>query len=233
MNLHKPNLFVLLVLITPWLSACTFGTKVASRVLLGIDFSAKRTTQEEIMKQAQKYNIDSDYNMVLDTGVYFSALKERYDRLFDELVITDGDSSEYMNLKQARKDDSQPVQLKIFDRTGAEIFKLVNCYLTPPIPMNWNVDGCLDHFPPRLDWGDFISHKLELDFLLQHATSMDNQKITMDDLPQTDYYAVILWNDFLIKPSKKLIQTFKEKREAYDASLTMIYINNHNAYLGD
>jgi len=212
-------------------TSCQLGRKSAARILLGINFSADWMSEAEITEQTKKYKIDSAYNLVLDTLSYFNGLHDIYSQLYKDWQASDGDSVAYFSLKEVSKDDTQPVQLRIFNQTGKEVFKIVNCYVDPPIPMNWNVEGCLDQFPPQTISASLAEHHFDLDFLLSHTQLMNGEKLQKKDLPQTDYYVVILWNDFMRKPSRNLIQTFREKQQGYPSSLTTIYINNHNAYI--
>ncbi len=201
------------------------------KVLLGVDTTPSWNTDDEITKQAKKYKIPLKYNFVLDTANYFNGLRNIYEKVFKDLDISNQDSSEFFNLKTALKDDTQPVQFRLFDNKGTEIFKIVNCYVDPPIPMNWNVDGCFDSFPPRTSIQTLNIHNYGLDFLLSHSSLLDQDKLTINKLPKANYYGVIIWNDFFKRPSKHLIKTVKKYIQESEESIVLIYINNQNAYL--
>ncbi len=218
---------ILPVFLIPLITGCGFAYKV----LLGVDSTPNWKLENEIVKQAKKYNIPNEYNLVLDTADYYNGLKSIYNNLFKELNVSEKDSSEYFKLKKVLKDDTQPVQFRLFDNNGIEIFKIVNCYVDPPIPMNWNVDGCFDAFPPKTKIESLNSHFFDLDFLLSNSSSIDQSKLTLNDLPQSDYYGIIMWNDFFKRPSKKLIKTVKNKIQESDETIVLIYVNNQNAYL--
>jgi len=147
------------------------------------------------------------------------------------LNIQNQDSSEFIKLKKAFKDDTQPVQFRLFDNKGTEIFKLVNCYVDPPIPMNWNVDGCFDTFPPKIAVQSLNVHNYGLDFLLSHSSLLDQRKMTLNQLPKANYYGVIIWNEFFRRPSRRLIKTVRKYIQESEESIVLIYINNQNAYL--
>jgi len=204
---------------------------LAYKVLLGIDSTPEWNSDDDIIRQAKKYDIASQFNLVLDTASYDAGLREIYRKLVSDLDLSDKDSTEYFSLKEAWSDDSQPVQFRLFDSQGVEIFKLVNCYVDPPIPMNWNVENCFDVFPPQVNIESLNSHNFDLEFLLSYSSYLDGSKLQFSDLPMDRYYAVITWNEFFKRPSKKLINEVKEYIKSNDQSKTLIYINNQNATL--
>jgi hypothetical protein len=209
----------------------TTGCGLVYKVLLGVDSTPEWKTDKEIAREAHKHKISPDNNLLLDTAIYYHQLNETYSKLFAELDFSEIDSSEYFNLQRAFKDDSQPVQFRLFNKDGQEIFKIVNCYVDPPIPMDWNVDGCFDKFPPQIDVESLNSHYFNLDFLLALSSSLSQKKIDISGLPLADYYGVILWNDFFQRPSRKLIKTVQKYIEDSGQSVYLVYVNNHNAFL--
>jgi len=207
------------------------GCGLAYKVLLGVDSRPNWNSNKQINRQAKRYKIPDEYNLILDTAVYYKGLKEIYTLKKKELTITDKDSSAYSALKAVYKDDTQPTQFRLFEKDGNEVFKIVNCYVDPPIPMNWNVDGCFNAFPPKIDIASLNAHNYDLNFLLKNSSTMDKRKITFADLPKSNYYGVIIWNDFFQRPSRKLIKTVRKYVARSGQSVHLIFINNHNAYL--
>lgn len=207
------------------------GCGIMYSVLLGVDSTPNWKSKKEITKQAKRYKIPAEYNLILDTAAYYDGLSEIYSNRAKELTISEEDSTEYFALKRVLKDDSQPTQFRLFDKNGSEIFKIVNCYVDPPIPMNWNVQGCFDAFPPSLDIESLNSHNYDLNFLLRSSSTTDDTPFALTDLPESDYYGVILWNDFFQRPSRKLIKTVRKYVEDTGQSIHLIFINNQNAYL--
>ncbi len=201
------------------------------KVLLGVDISPEWNTEKQIVKQAKKYSIPISYNLLLDTASYKRDVKYIYADALKVLEINKGDSSHLANLKKARNDDLQPAQFRLFDQTGVEVFKLVNCYIDPPIPLNWNVEGCFDTFPPKISFEALNIHMFSLEFLLSHATHIQQQKIAFTDLPEADFYGVIIWNDCFKRPSRRLIKTVREFTDKADKSIALIFLNNHNQFL--
>ncbi len=225
--MNKTVRFLLITFLTFLVSSCG----LSYRVLLGVDTTPSWNTDDEIVKQAKKYEIPSKYNLVLDTVNYFNGLRGIYKNAFSALNIINEDSSEYFNIRKALKDDTQPVQFRLFDSIGVEVFKIVNCYVDPPIPMNWNVDACFDSFPPRIAIQTLNIHKFGLDFLLSNTSLLNHCRLTMNTLPKADYYGVIIWNNFFKRPSKRLIKTVRKCFQDSNESIVLIYINNQNAYL--
>jgi hypothetical protein len=204
------------------------GCNVAYRVLLGIDTTPEWQTDEELEKSAKKHKIPDAYNLVLDTATYARSLKVVYTEALEDVKENNGDSTALANLKTALKDDQQPTQFRLFDATGMEVFKLVNCYLDPPIPMNWNVGGCFDSFPPKTNIEALNTHVFDLNFLLAHAKFANQSKLAFSDLPKADFYGVIIWNDFYKRPSKRLIKTIQKYSKTTDKTIVLLYINNQN-----
>lgn len=204
---------------------------IAYRVLLGVDSRPNWKSNKQIARKSKRYKIPDGYNLILDTAAYYKGLKEIYARKKNDLTIKENDSSAYFALKGVWKDDTQPTQFRLYDNEGIETFKIVNCYVDPPIPMNWNVNGCFNAFPPKIDIASLNAHNYDLNFLLNNSSTMDNRKITFSDLPQSNYYGVILWNDFFQRPSRKLIKTVRKYVARSGQSVHLIFINNQNAYL--
>jgi hypothetical protein len=218
---------ITIALLTVFISSCGLTYKV----LLGVDTTPRWNTDQQILKQAKKYKIPFEYNFVLDTVTYSEELRKIYKNAFENLNIVDQDSSDYYNLKKALNDDQQPAQFRFYDKNGIEIFKLVNCYIDPPIPLNWNVEGCFDSFPPNTSIESLNIHNFHLDFLLSHSKLLNQKKLTFDELPNADYYGVIVWNQFYKRPSKRLIKTINKYVENTDKSIVIIYINSQNYFL--
>jgi hypothetical protein len=54
----------------------------------------------------------------------------------------------------------------------------------------------------------------------------------MQDLPEADYYVLILWNDIFKRPSKRLIELEQKYHKKHgDKKVHVLYVNNQNAYL--
>ena len=71
-----------------------------------------------------------------------------------------------------------------------------------------------------------------MNFFLNNITKLNGDSVGIIDLPKSDYYMVVLWNYFYIKPSRKLIKTVKKYIKSNpEESITPIYINNHNAQI--
>jgi hypothetical protein len=204
------------------------GCNVAYRVLLGIDNTPEWLTDKELAKSAKKHNMPEAFTLVMDTATFSRALKEVYIEAAEELKQNNGDSIALSNLKIALKDDQQPTQFRLFDASGKEVFKLVNCYIDPPIPLNWNVEGCFDAFPPQTNIASLNIHHLDLQFLLAHSNVLHAGKLGFNELPKADYYGVIVWNDFYKRPSKRLIKTIRKYTATTDKTMVLLYINNQN-----
>lgn len=221
-NLHI-SILVLILLMT---TSC----KVAYRVLLGIDSKPNFVTDQQIDRKAKRYGVPKENLFTLDPAMFGDSIVTIRNRKIDELEQID--SISITRLNKNAKNDAQPVQLRYFNSKGEPIFKMVNCYVDPPIPMKWNVQGSLDEFPPAPidELKDDIDYNLA--FFLPLITNRDGNKITTDSLPEAAFYAVVFWNSFFIRPSKKLIRQIRRyDRKKGEGKTHFIFVNNHNAHL--
>lgn len=224
--------FFLLVII----GSCFSCKRTLVRLLLGVDLTPKWVSQAEIKRTFDRYDLSQQEIYVLDTFSYRNSVLEW---LESEKIILGGkdlafelDSLRNRQIRKIANDNLQPVQLRFFEASGLPIFKMVNCYVDPPVKMDWNVDGSLDAFPPtnieelRTTFNDDLQH------IIRHVKTLDNKAISMSDLPVADYYAVVFWNSFMIKPSNKLIGEVKDYEAKHkDQNVHVIYVNNHNSIL--
>ena len=207
---------------------------VAYRTLLGVDSTLKWKSSEQVIKDSEKRKISATSCFILDTASYQEAVitvfKNRViDLKKDTLNI---DSTALHQAKSNAKNDLQPVQIRYFTKTGEPIFKMINCYVEPLFPMNWNVDSCFDSFPPKTIEYLTTDTNENLSFFLPHLKTLNNRKVQLSDLPESDYYALVFWNDYMIRPSKTLIKQLKEYQLNYPSQNTFfLYVNNHNALI--
>lgn len=203
-------------------------------VLLGVDTTPKIQSTSKINKDFAKHNIPLEQAYVLHLSSWSDTIKGRVYQEVNTLTAdrdtSDQDRALMASLKNNAKDDLQPAQLRYFTRTGEPIYRMVNCYIERPLKSDWNAENCFSSFPPkpisRLD----NDRTDQLQFLLPHIHRLDSSSVSMNDLPQADYYAVVFWNSFMKRPSKNLIRTVREyhttktKRSVYT-----LFVNNHNA----
>ncbi len=210
------------------------GCGLAYRTILGIDSKPEWLLDEEIIRKFDKRKIPEANRYVLDTASYYNSLKADFYAEVEQAKasVSPLDSIYFKKLQSIAKDDGQSVQIRYFDKEGNAIFKLVNCYIEPPIPMNWNVEGSFDVFPPHNDIENLNYRNRELTYFLPLISNLDGDRITVDDMPSADYYAIVFWNDYMIKPSKKLIKLLKNYDNNHpDQTTFYLFVNNHNAYL--
>jgi hypothetical protein len=98
--------------------------------------------------------------------------------------------------------------------------------------MRWNVAGSFDHFPPANDIAQLNDFLLPIDFFLPHLQPLSRASGSLQALPKADYYAILLWNDFMIRPSRKLLKSMSDYQKQHpDKKIHFLYVNNHNANL--
>lgn len=224
----SPFLFMASLLIT--ISSC----RPIYRIVLGIDSTPQWRNQEETKKDFQKRGIPLEQAYVLDTASYRRAVIEGFE---DQLAAMKSDTLPFDTAAADRlvkytKDNLQPVQIRYFDWEGKPIFKLVNCYIDPPIPINWNVNGCFDTFPPRYPAPELKEQNQNLAYFLPHIRNHKGESTQIENLPEADYYALVFWNNFMKRPSKRLLSTLEKYAEDHPNSNTyFLYVYNHNAVL--
>ncbi len=224
-NIRKSILIVVVAILAS-------GCSMVYRVVLGVDVTPEWMTLGEITKAFEKRKIPIDQRFVLDTASYFNLVRAENLKKIEELKIdsVNYDSIEIKRINETTNNDLQPVQVRYFTSNGEPVFKMINCYIEPLIPMTWNVEGCFDVFPPKTITYLENDENENLEFFLPHIKTLDGDSVTLESLPKADYYAVVFWNSFMIKPSKKLIKLLLEYDSKYQNQVTFfLFVNNHNA----
>lgn len=190
--------------------------------IMGVRNNATWLDNEVLKSQFATYQIPAKNQFLLNDTSYTAAIKKT---VFNSNKL---DSQEVVLKKAIAKDNLQPLQIRYFDNNGNQIFRLVNCYVPPS--SNWNVDGCFDVFPPSLrhQKDNQLEHKL--DFFLNHITDLDGNKLSKADLPASNYYALVFWNDIFYKMSYSMIQTINQYNQLHSKKgIFTFYVNNHNS----
>ncbi|MDP2187202.1 MAG: hypothetical protein Q8J69_00835 [Sphingobacteriaceae bacterium] len=208
------------------------GCSIAYRVLLGVDSTPSWKSSEQVQRDFKRQKLPAAQSYVLDTASFYKATIAFYRTGYGSLPKTATDSLQQKRLRKGLNDDLQPVQIRFYDAKGTPLFKLVNCYLDPPIPMRWNVAGSFDQFPPANDIAQLNDFLLPMDFFLPHLLPLSPASGSLQTLPKADYYAILMWNDFMIRPSRKLLKSMRNYQKQYpDKNIHFLYVNNHNAEL--
>lgn len=175
--------------------------------------------------------IPSESRFVLDTSSYHKAVISDWGALKSDSTLRD--SMSLIRMRKVFNDDLQPVQVRYFDGLGNPLFKLVNCYIDPPIPMTWNVEGCFDYFPPRINIPALNDFNQSIQYFLPHIMDLSGRRLeSLGHLPKADYYVMVFWNSFFRRPSKRLVSTIKRHIDRNkDQQVFVLYVNNHHAEL--
>ena len=223
---HITNISLIVLIIM--LNSCG----MVYRSILGIDITPKWKTINEIKKDFDKRKIPNNQRFVLDTASYSNLVNLEMNKRIEELKSDSAnyDSLEIERIYENAKNDLQPVQVRYFSNNGEAFFKMINCYVQPLIPMTWNVEGCFDIFPPKtISYLENDENK-NLEFFLPHIKTLDGDSIKLKSLPKADYYAIVFWNSFMIKPSNKLISVLNKYDEKnLNQNTYFLFVNNHNA----
>ena len=230
---HMKNKYSVIKFITGFsLVFILSGCSLLYRTLLGVDASPQWKSSKQVLREFEKAKLPTANSYVLDSASLYRATIAFYRTDYDSFPKTAADSLQQNRLNKALNDDLQPVQIRFFEPSGKPVFKLVNCYLHPPIPMRWNVAGSFDHFPPANDIAQLNDFLLPIDFFLPHLQPLSPASGSLLALPKADYYAILLWNDFMIRPSRKLLKSMRDYQKQHpDKKIHFLYVNNHNANL--
>lgn len=221
---------ITLLLIVILLSGC----KLAYRTLLGVDMTPSLYHADDINELFEKRNVPDSQAYVMKLNSYFEALQYRSQKQVDQLeidgIVSREDTLMIEKIKENLKYDTNPVQVRYFEKSGKPIFKMVGCKVEPPISMNWNVEGCFDVFPPQPIPEMKEDYKDSLQFFLTHIESVNGDPVSMDALPQADFYAVVFWNTVLIRSSRTLINQIRAYDQSFPEQNTFfLFVNNHRA----
>lgn len=203
------------------------------RTLLGVDSSPDWKSDAEILADFEKRNIPEHQRFLLDTASYDAAVNADLRHFIDSIQRNNItlDSLEKKRVLKIANDNLQPTQIRYFDTHGEPIFKMVNCYIDKAIlRFDWNLNDCLATFPPTYPDPRLEKGNQPLSYFLPHLTDLSGNSLST--LPEADYYAVVFWNDFMIRPSRKLIETISAYHEQHaDKHIYTLFVNNHNAEL--
>jgi hypothetical protein len=222
---------IIIVLLTLALLSCK---PLAGKLILGVDTTPEWKSNVEILNDFDKYDISEMNRFVLDTAVYSKNVEAQVYKNIETMKSNgvEMDSLLQDKLQKSLNDNLQPVQIRYFDSNGKPIFKLVNCYLENVFKMDWNFDKSFDVYPPSTNDEMLNFGNENLEFFLPMFKNLKGDTIKLGELPDSAHYAIVFWNDFFKKPSKKLIKKI-QNIEANRKDTFVFYVNNHNSEIYD
>jgi hypothetical protein len=191
---------------------------LASKIILGVDITPEWKSNNEILNGFDKYDIPEMNRFVLDTAIYSKNVEAQVYKNI-EMMKSNGvemDSLMQDKLQTSLNDNLQPV----------------NCYLENVFKMDWNFDKSFDVYPPSTNDVILNFGNENLEFFLPMFKNLKGETIKLRELPDFEYYAIVFWNDFFKKPSKKLIKQI-QNIELNRADTFVFYVNNHNSEIYD
>lgn len=184
------------------LSSCGF--------ILGIK-SVKDNSPSALQDKIQKYSMEDFINCRIDI--------EKYQSFYDTLKQTD--SNLYRKL-------FQPLQLKVFDNSGIQMFHLVNCDVGGFPKLKWNREGTFDAYPPLP--GRFRVVKSWLNF--RDEITFYESIGDIDIKENFDLSIIVFWSDMFYRNSKHLIDLVKTYLVSFDdKNIQLIFVNVDDFYL--
>jgi hypothetical protein len=156
-----------------------------------------------------KNKIKADYKYITDSVLY-----PKYCEIFlktDSFIL---------------KDMRQPLQLRAFNIEGKLVAFTVNCYLSGFPKLNWNHNGVLDKFPPKVIIRDIPEHTFEKELQLLQAPNLQI------DTEKFDLIIVAYWALFMEKQSKHFLKEINNYTEKFsDKRILTICVNADNLFL--
>jgi len=217
------RLFILLF-ISLFLSSCTLIGKAIFKIDVRPNWKTIEKIETDILKQA----IPLNQAYILDTASYYNSVYTTYNNRINN---TD-DSLLTLKYTMNKKNDLQPIQIRFFDTKGAPIFKMINCFIEFKKEYPWNVDNCFNTFPPSEieELKQDINENLQ--YFLPHIKDLNGNALNLKNLPKSDYYAIVFWNEIMYGPKNDLFTQLYEYQSKFpDKQVKYIFVNNHNAVI--
>ncbi len=174
----------------------------------------KEVNEKKILRSGKKYHIPKEDSYQLDTSAY-------------NIYLHSLDTSKF---KAQIKNHYQPLQALYYDRTGTLKSFQINCYAGGFPNLHWNRNQIFDTFLPK--------QQAPVDSILplhEHLRFLVPLSATTEKNPSdTEYFAIIYWNRFMGRQTKRLIRCVQKNANlARDKQLKIIYVNNDNQFLND
>lgn len=199
-------------LLRPLLLFLSILSLSSCKLILGIK-DEKYLEDKEIVKYAKKFDVPGPVFYKIDTVSYMKAVKETNQRA-----------------PKLAQHVMQPLQMRIFNRTGLSTLSLVNCDVGGIFKLDWNRLHSFDKFPPNMkDIGKpdtTFNLKVELEKIipihsLQSAINTD-----------ADVIIIIYWTRLTTRYSKDLIKLMNNYKVKFkDESLRIVFVNTDNLFV--
>ncbi len=200
-KLHPPLLFFLFILS---LSSC--------KLILGIK-TEKYLEDVEIVKNAKKFHVPGPEFYKIDTVSYMRAARKTYNRS-----------------PQLAKHVMQPLQMRIFNRTGLSTMSLVNCDVGGIFKLDWNHFNSFDTFPPDMKNFGKPDTTFNLKVELEKIVPIHNLEAKIDT--DADVVIIIYWTRLTTRYSKDLIKLMNNYKAKFkDESLKIVFVNTDNLFV--
>ncbi|MCU0422325.1 MAG: hypothetical protein MUC81_05885 [Bacteroidia bacterium] len=171
--------------------------------------STKVLNDEEIIKAAKEFNIPEKHLYYVDTA-YAYALKR---------IIKD-------TLQPTLNNHLQPLQALYFIQSDYPVSFQINCYAGGLPKLDWNRDGIMEAFPPKLQApldqaisGNFLLSLLKPVKGATYPTNVNSRNMV-----------VVFWTRFMNKHTSLFIQTIQQNLSRANNPVEVIYINADNLY---
>lgn len=183
----------------------------------------KGISEKKIINYSKRLAIPKDAIYQLDTS-YFSFLASLKMKLNDSMIT---DTLKKKELKKLVQNHYQPLQALYFNKKrNLESFQ-INCYAGGFPNLNWERDGILTTFPPKIQapLDSILSDSLLISFLKPMPNSAG---LKIDDY---DYVVYVFYSKFMGRQNKRFINYIQENSKlSKEKHVRVIYVNMDNAY---
>jgi hypothetical protein len=184
-----------------------FGCKA----IIGIK-DPKHKTNSEIQAAASKFGIPVEDLYILDS-LY----------LDNELKTGKGEVVPVKNLVQ-------PLQIRIYDKTGKLVGFQANCHSGGFPNLKWNGYNQLSSLPPQQSFADTV---LAFDQDIKNfKTLINGQELNADKYKGNDFTFIVFWTVWMGRQTKVFLNEVNSYKSRHpDKKIGMVYVNAENLYL--
>ena len=172
----------------------------------------KTIDENTIYRYSKKFNIPLEDSYEMDSS-YLSFIN----------------SFDTVSQKALRRNHSQPLQARYYDKAGQLQSFHINCHAGGFPNLMWNRNNVMSTFIPGQQTP--VDSIMPLDRQLKYLNPLSQTKKT--NIDKYDYVVIVYWNRFMGRQSKRLIRFVQDNSKlASDQNVKILYVNNDNIFAG-